>query len=239
MLRCWYLQARVGSAIINLGVYHNWRPCLQSTFSVYSLETWSSGLWAVWKVLALICCHPQLFIKTDTMRRMMRCNRRVDSDCSKDCCLSFPGNLRVFSESSFIRSLATSLDHTSWGWGLWMWCMNLEGRLGCQPAGITSRTSFLSIPGMALWLRQHVKPDLVAEQHSVAFLCQPLPEFRATAGRLGGMQSTSILRKLLPFYFRFCLYHLRAAASKYCPPSLYSRKMWDKNCGCLVTWGRA
>lgn len=56
-----------------------------------------------------------------------------------------------------------------------------------KPAGTTSRTSFLSIPGMALGLRQHVEPDLVAEQHSAAVLGQPSPEFRATAGPLGVM----------------------------------------------------
>lgn len=36
----WYLQDRVDSIMINLGVCHNWRPCLQSTHSVFSLEIW-------------------------------------------------------------------------------------------------------------------------------------------------------------------------------------------------------
>lgn len=46
----WYLQDRVDSIMINLGVCHNWRPCLQSTHSVFSLEIWLPVLWAVWKV---------------------------------------------------------------------------------------------------------------------------------------------------------------------------------------------
>lgn len=80
-----------------------------------------------------------------------------------------------------------------------MWCRSLEGRLGHPAAGMASRTSFLSISGMALRPRQLVKPDLAAEQHHAALLFQPSPGFRATTGRLGARLCPGIRRKLLLF----------------------------------------
>lgn len=56
-------------------------------------------------------------------------------------------------------------------WGhLWVEWMSLEGWPGCQISRQNSGTSFLSLPGMALWLRWQVKPDLFAELHSLALL---------------------------------------------------------------------
>lgn len=107
-----------------------------------------------------------------------------------------------------------------WGWGLWVRWLSLEGWPGCQNSRHISRTSFLSIARMALWLRWQEKPDLVAELQSAALLCQPSTEFRATAGCLRVRLCTGILRKLLPFYYRFCLYLLRATTWRLCPSSL-------------------
>lgn len=218
--------------MINLGVCHNWRP-------VYNLPILSSVLRSGYQFFEQYersrlqpSCSPQLSVKSDTIRRKLRCSgaEGVQFWPFLGLLTGIPQKPGVFSGSSSVWSLATSFDHRSWGWSLWMWCF--EGRLGPQPSGTVSRSSFLSISGMALGLRQHVKPDLPAEQHLAALLCQPSPEFRVTAGRLGARLCPDIRRKPLLFYFRFCLYLLRAAASGYCPPPLSSRKMWKKNCDC-------
>lgn len=75
-------------------------------------------------------------------------------------------------------------------------------------AGIASRTSFLNISGKALQLRKLVRPDLAAEQHRAALLCQPSPGFSATAGCLGEMLCPDIQRS------RFFLFQILFVPSK-------------------------
>lgn len=136
--------------------------------------------------------------------------------------------------SVFRKQFPLITGHQFWpqelGWSLWMWC--LEGRLGPQPSGIVSRVLFWaslewpydsgSMWSLTFLLNNILQPCFASPRLS--------SESQQDAWEQGYAQAFG--ESLSFFYFRFCLYLLRAAASGYCPPPLSSRKMWNKNCDC-------
>lgn len=134
--------------------------------------------------------------------------RRSNSDLSKDRQLT-PWKPEMFPLSR-IGNITDHLIKSHTFWGLMYrhtWWLDPERDLVARSdSGTTSRTSFSSLPGIALPLRSNNWDLLLLLNNLSWFALRVLTWVRATAGYLAVMMLyTGILRKLFSFYSRFFL----------------------------------